>query len=96
MITKVLDEEGKIVAYLEYWQVGRSGIQKPYGEYMWVQDAWVHEDHRDKGYLRDMVEQALLKHPEIAYGYWRRRKYSSRVSKLMTRERYMKFQMESA
>lgn len=96
MVAKVHDSDDKIIAYLEYWQVGKSGLHKPYGEYMWVHDAWIHEDHRRKGLLRDMVEQELFLHPEIQYGYWRRHKYNERQSKVMTRERFMKYCLEVA
>lgn len=96
MIAKIHDSDDKIIAYLEYWQVCKSGFHKAYGEYMWVQDAWIHEGHRGKGLLRQMVEQQLFEHPEIQYGYWKRHKYNERISKVMTRERFMKYMMEIA
>lgn len=96
MIAKRLDSEDRIIAYVEYWQVGKSGFHKPYGEYMWVNDAWVHPDYRGQGLVRQMVEDELLRHPEILYGYWKRKKYAGRLSKVMTRERFMKYQLESA
>ena len=91
MISKLHDSNGKIIAYVEYWQVCKSGFHKPYGEYLWVHDAWIHEDERGNGLLRQMIEQVLFEHPEIQYGYWRREKYNDRQSKIMTRERFMKY-----
>lgn len=90
MIISIKDNEEKIIAYIEFWQVAESGFPKAHGEYMWVQEMWIHNDYRGKGLLKKLATKALSQHPDIKYGYWYHEKYNNRLSKLMSRERFMK------
>ncbi len=90
MITCIKDDDGRIISYMESWQVAQSGFQQLNGEYLWVNSLWVHKNYRNKGMILKMVKITLDKIPAIKYGYWIREKYNGRKSKLYSRERFQK------
>lgn len=79
MITKVPDEHGRIIAYIEWRQVAKSGFDKFGGEYIWVNDLWVHPDYRYKGLIKQMLDKILFKAPDAQFGYFTRSKYNKRM-----------------
>lgn len=88
MITISKDEEGKVVAFIEWAQVGMSGIPRPGGYYLWINEFWIHEKHRGKECFRDLVAQILSVAPDARYCYFTRAKYGHRMSKLYKRKKF--------
>lgn len=88
MISKAHDENGKILGYIEYWQVGKSGFPKPYGEYVWIQDFWIHEANRGGSIFAQLVDDVLKRSVGAKFTYFIRGKYKDRISKLYTREQF--------
>lgn len=88
MITIVPDIDGKVVAYIEWRQVAKSGFDKLGGEYIWVNDLWVHEDYRNQGLIQQMIDRILCIAPEAEFCYFTRRKYNNRMSKLWKRKNF--------
>lgn len=90
MISTVKDDNDRVVAYLEWRQVGQSGIDKFRGEYLWINDLWIHPDYNSRwDVYRDLMNQTLFKAMDTKWMYFRRQKYGGRVSRLYSRERLM-------
>ena len=85
MISSCKDDSGKVIAYVEWRQVGQSGFDKLGGEYVWLQNLWIHPDFRGKGLLQEMIADILTKAPDAQYGYFTREKYGHRMSKSFKR-----------
>ena len=90
MISVSKDDEGRVIGYIEWRQVGQSGFDKFRGEYVWVNDFWIHEDYRNGYVFIQLVNSILFKAQDAKWCYFRRGKYHGRVSKLYTREHFMK------
>ena len=88
MVTKIQDDNGFIIGYCEWRQVGQSGFDKLRGEYIWVNDIWVHEDYESKGFINEMISMILSKAVEAKFCYFKREKYHGRLSKLWKRESF--------
>lgn len=89
MVTVIPDEQGRIIAYCEWRQVAKSGMDKFRGEYVWVNDLWVHPKHRNKGLIAQIIDTVLYKAPDAQFGYFKRAKYNGRV-RMWKRENFMK------
>lgn len=85
MISVSKDDSGKVIAYVEWRQVGQSGFDKLKGEYVWLQNLWIHPDHRGKGILQELITDVLTKAPDAQFGYFTREKYGHRMSKSFKR-----------
>jgi len=85
LISSIKDEEGKVIAYVCWKQVGKSGFEKFQGEYVYLEDLWIHDAYRGKGLLQRLIADVLEKAPEAQYGYFTREKYGHRMSKLFKR-----------
>lgn len=97
MITKIPDEQGLIIAYCEWRQVAKSGFDKLGGEYIWVNDIWVHSNYTNKGLIHQLIDKIYFIVPDAKFVYFKRSKYNNRM-RLWTRakvERLLK-QMEIA
>ena len=91
MISVSKDNNEKVISYLEWRQVGQSGFDKFRGEYLWINDLWIHPDYKDHWEVyRQMMSAALFKGIDAKWIYFKREKYAGRISKLYTRERIMK------
>jgi hypothetical protein len=90
MIFKITDDDDRIIAYTECWQVGPSGLPKYMGEYLWIQDIWVHPKYEHQGYIVRMIDDILKAGSELEYCYWTREKYNGRKSKTYTRQQFLK------
>lgn len=90
MISTSKDNDGKVLAYIEWRLVGQSGFDKLNGEYVWINDFWIHEDYRNGYLFRDLVNKILFNAPNARWCYFTRQKYGGRKSRLYTRERFMK------
>lgn len=88
MISISKDENGKIIGYIEWWQVGRSGFHKPYGEYVWIKDMWIHEEYRHTYVFAELVEDVLANSHGANWCYFTHRKYNERMSRIFTREQF--------
>lgn len=88
MIVTKKDKQGKIIAYAEYLVVDSFGHQCGWGQYVWVNDAWVHKDYKNSNILKEFVKKEHAKLPWVKYIYWHRGKYSDRMSCYKIRRLY--------
>lgn len=79
MITSLKDSEGKIIAYCEWRLVGPSGYEVPSGQYIWVNDMWVHEGCRFKNKVGRIVDEIMRMVPQAQYCYFQRKDVSEKV-----------------
>ena len=90
MVSISKDIDGRVIGWIEWRHVGQSGFDKLNGEFIWINDFWIHEEYR-RGYIfRDLVNSILFKAPTALWCYFLREKYNGRKSKLYTREDFMK------
>ena len=90
MISTFKDDDGRVVGYLEWRQVGQSGYDKFRGEYIWVNDLWIHPTYKNHWAIyRQMMNEVLFKAMDAKWLYFKREKYLGRVSKLYSREQLM-------
>lgn len=95
MISKSLDSYERIIGYIEWREVGQSGFDKYQGEYIWVNDMWIHEEFRNGETFKELVNDVLFKAPQAKWCYFKRGKYKGRLSKLYTRNEFMKLVSKS-
>lgn len=55
MIVSLKDENGKIYAYYEWQVVNEYGKWDKRGEYVYIEDAWIHPDYRRKDVLFELI-----------------------------------------
>ena len=90
MIAKIHNKNGLIQAFIEWRQVGQSGFDKFRGEYIWINDLWMHESLKNSWETyRDLMNQVLFKAMDGQWVYFQREKYGGRISKLYSRSRIM-------
>ena len=85
MISTSKDDQGRVIGLVEWRQVGQSGFDKFQGEYVWLQNLWIHPDFRGRNILHELIADVLTKAPEAQYGYFTREKYGHRMSKSFKR-----------
>ena len=90
MISVSNDNEGKVIGYIEWRQVGQSGFDKLHGEYVWINDFWIHPDYRGGHVMVNLIEKILNIARQAKWCYFTRRKYDGRLSKLYSREKFMR------
>ena len=89
MITTLKDELGKVIAFCEWRLVSKSGFDKIDGEYVWVNDTWIHPDYSFKR-LNRLIDEVMSKVPPSAkYAYFLRGKYKDRM-KMFSRKYWEK------
>jgi len=86
MVTTSKDENGKIIAYCEWRQVGPSGFDVQDGPYLYIADLWIHEDYRGLGFLIEIIDKILVLAPSAKACYFTHKKYGDRMSRLWKRE----------
>lgn len=79
MITSLKDNAGRIIAYCEWRLVGPSGAEVPSGEYVWVNDCWVHKDFRMTNRINRIIDEIIRKVPHVKYCYFKRGKRNERI-----------------
>lgn len=79
MITSLKDNDGKIIAYVEWRVVGPSGYDVDQGEYVWVNDCWVHERYRGTHKISRMIDEVMNAVPLAQYCYFQRKDVSDKV-----------------
>jgi len=92
MITSLKDSEGRIIAYCEWRLVGPSGLEVPSGEYIWVNDMWVHPAFRRAHKVNRIIDEIMRGCPQAKYCYFQRKDVSDRL-RLYTREQFERRRM---
>ena len=95
MLTKYHDDNGRIIAYCEWLRVGKSGYTDDMGEYIWVQDMWVHEAYRFQHKVADIIDAVMTKVPEAKYCYFNRDKNGKSCLRIFTREQMERRRMKN-
>lgn len=90
MISVSKDIDGKVIGFIEWRQVGQSGFDKFQGEYVWIQEIWVHKDHRGTHVFYDLIDKVMTLATNANYAYFTHAKYNDRMSRLYTREQFEK------
>lgn len=72
----------------EWRQVGQSGFDKFQGEYIWINDLWVHPEYDGSTCIRQIIEDILSKALDAKFCYFTRQKYNGRMSRLWKRENF--------
>lgn len=88
MITTVKDDSDRVVAYAEWRQVGPSGFDVLGGAYIYIAQLWIHDDYKNTGLISEIITQILQAAPEAKHGYFNRKKYGDRMSKVFNRESF--------
>lgn len=83
-----------IVAYLEWQIVNAQGQFEDNGEYCYIQDYWIHPSWRSENRIilselsRQIADHKFSKN--MKWVYWCRHKYNDRLSKLYSKEKFLK------
>jgi hypothetical protein len=80
MIYKRHDSDNRIIGYVIYHQFGPNANFSIDGEYIYVEDIWIHESVRFKNLIAQMVNDVLPNFSKVKYLYWVRHKYGDRMS----------------
>lgn len=81
MIASLKDSDGKIIGYMEWQVVDERGKWKNGGEYLYIEDVWLHPSERRKSLFK--LIQLVVDHYfafNCKWSYWERRKYG-KISK---------------
>ena len=83
VITKE-DAEGRVIAWAEFRRVNEKGIEDICGDYLWVEEVWIHKDfrtaHKFNAIMKEFINTYAAKYPWCEYIYWTRGKYDERMS----------------
>lgn len=71
MIDKIIDDDGKIIAYCEWTICDKDGVIKKEGEFLYVFDLWC---YKRNGSIPKLIKIIYNKIPDIKYVYWRNSK----------------------
>lgn len=85
MITTLKEDDGRIICYAEWRLVGRSGFDVQHGEYVWIQDLWVHRDFERTKRINRIIDEIIRVAPSAKYCYFKRGKYGDRM-KMFSKE----------
>ena len=91
MITSIKNLDGAIIGYLEWFVTNDNKVIDDNGKYMFIYDAWIHEDYRNTGMLKELIAK-LFEESKIfncIYVYYHKRKYK-KDSKLFSAVQYLK------
>ena len=78
MIYKVHDKDDRVISYVVYYLLDKSGKFDPHGDYAYVEDIWVHKSMRFKHTMWKMLRTLIPRHSN-KYIYWARGKYKDRI-----------------
>ena len=92
MITSLKDEGGRIIAYCEWRLLGPSGLEVPSGEYIWINDCWVHKEYRMTNRINLIIDKIMALVPTARYGYFQRKAKNDKV-RIFTREQFQRRRM---
>jgi hypothetical protein len=71
---------GYVYAYCEYQLVNEDGTPNDDGDFLYVFNAWVHEDRRSRKIIDRFIYDILMKHDNVKFVYWNRSKYDNKLS----------------
>ena len=88
MISVLKNEHGLIYAYIEWYVLDEKAQFKDYGDYIYIQDSWIHPEHRGNGCLRNLIHLIDIHEytKNAKYVYWEREKYNHKLSKIYNRK----------
>lgn len=87
MITSLKDDDGRIVCYASWSLVGKSGYPLENGEYVYLEDIWVHRDFERTKRINRIIDEVMRIAKDAKYCYFKRGKYNGRM-KIFTREQW--------
>lgn len=91
MITRLFNDDGYIYAECEWTLTDKNGTIKNEGEYLYVQDLWIHENHRKKGTLAKLIPLIDKAVPyDFKYVFWKNLKHGERQTRTYFRENLLK------
>ena len=76
-------DDDKVTAYVVYHKLDKVGNFDINGEFLYVEDVWIHKSDREKNIVFLMyrwLTDVLPSHPTVKYLYWVRYKYGDRMS----------------
>lgn len=91
MIYTLHTKEDFIYAYVVFRTVDKFGKPKNFGEYIYIEEIWIHRDFRNRKILKKLIEH-IDNHNQTIYAthvYWRSDKYK-RISKTYLKDRFIK------
>jgi hypothetical protein len=98
MIQVLENDLGYVYAYIIYQVVDKEGQFKEGGEYLYIQDLWIHERHRSTSFnpsieeLKELIgkvdKDPLIKNTK--YVYWTNFKHGERLTRSYIRQRLAK------
>jgi len=92
MVVSAKNTQGFIYAYAEFQILNSNGQFEDNGEYLYIQDIWIHDCWRKTGALRRLIR--LIDDHDFTrnckYVYWVREKYNDRQTKIFPRQRLVK------
>ena len=80
MIIVKHDSDNKVVAYVDYTIVDNTGKQLKLGQYCFVRFVWIHKSVNRKGIPKEFIKEGHKKNPTVKWLYFKRKKYSYRMS----------------
>lgn len=87
MVSFVKDYDSKIIAFIEWRLVGPSGHEVPSGEFVWVNDIWVHPNFRHTNRIGRMIDEVMRAVPHAKYCYFQRKEYNRKL-RIHTRSQF--------
>jgi len=94
MIVNLKNFDNFIFAYLEWQIVNARGQFEDSGEYCYIQNYWINEKWRSEyRIILAELSQQIADHKfskNLKWIYWRRYKYNDRLSKLYSKDRFLK------
>ena len=79
MITSLKNDDGLIYAFCEWRLVGKSGYDMENGEYIWVNDMWVHPKYRGQNKVSRIIDEIMRDVPQAQYCYFQRKAVNNKV-----------------
>jgi len=79
VVTTLKNENGFVIAYCEWRLVGPSGYEVDHGEYIWINDMWVHESMRNKSLVNQFIDEIMRIVPQAKACYFQRKDVSEKV-----------------
>ena len=79
MITTLKNEQGYVIGYCEWRLVGKSGLEVPNGEYVWINDAWIHQEFRMTHKINRIIDEIMRLVPTAKYAYFQRKDVSKKI-----------------
>ena len=86
MMEQIEDEDGKVIAYIEYSLVNDKGVLDDNGTYIFVRRLWIWKQ-LGKGFsvIKKFIKTICEQFPNVKYGYWKDRTFDG-PPKLYKRE----------